>query len=190
MDESVMILYKCIQARYVKVVWSHKIQEIQGDIYFCKDKLTKNTVCLLSCTTTGTASLSTVLALLNLDTQITGAITAILAICLSYFTIRFKDGQQEKKAKENKIFAAKLHDLRNKYESLMTDIKAGILNNSNEITARRDELSMEEKELYSEAPYTSRTAVNRANKALKIKRESTTEEDEIDAIVPKDLILH
>lgn len=190
MNESIIILYKCIQARYVKVVWSHKIQEIQGDIYLCNDKWIKNAVCILSCITTGTASLSTIFALLDLNTQITGAVTAFLGICLSYLTIRFKDGQQKKKAKENKIFAAKLHDLRNKYESLMTDIKAGVLKNSDEITARRDELSMEENELYSNAPHTSRSAVKKANKALKIRKESTTEEDEIDAIVPKDLIVH
>ena len=71
----------------------------------------------------------------------------------------------------------------------MTDICAGLLKDA-EIIAQRNNLSDEENLLYSDAPYTSSSAVKRANKALKIKKESTTEEDEIDAIVPTDLIVH
>jgi len=103
--------------------------------------------------------------------------------------VRYKDGQLEEKAKLNKNFAAKLHDLRNKYESLMTDILAGLLND-NEIVDKRNELREEEDLLYIKAPHTFPAAVKRAEKALRTNKESTTEEDEIDAIVPKDLIVH
>ena len=44
--------------------------------------------------------------------------------------------------------------------------------------------------LYIKAPHTFPAAVKRAEKALRTNKESTTEEDEIDAIVPKDLIVH
>ena len=127
MNESTRLLYKCIEGRYVKVTWSHKIQEIQGDIYLEKDRCVKNITCWLSVLTTGGA-LSSILSFI--EPQISGSITAFLAILLSYFTVRYKDGQLEEKAKLNKNFAAKLHDLRNKYESLMTDILAGLLNDN------------------------------------------------------------
>lgn len=189
MNESTRLLYKCIEGRYVKVTWSHKIQESQGEIYLEKSKCIKNIMCWLSVLTTGSV-LSSMLSFVDVDPQIIYSITACLAVILSYFTIRYKDNQLEMKAKENKDFAAKLHNLRNKYESLMTDICAGLLNDA-EIVAQRNNLSNEENLLYSDnAPYTSSSAVKRANKALKIKKESTTEEDEIDAIVPTDLIVH
>lgn len=47
MNESTRLLYKCIEGRYVKVTWSHKIQEIQGDIYLEKDRCVKNITCWL-----------------------------------------------------------------------------------------------------------------------------------------------
>ena len=186
MNESTRLLYKCIEGRYVKVTWSHKIQEIQGDIYLEIDRCVKNITCWLSVLTTGGA-LSSILSFI--EPQISGSITAFLAILLSYFTVRYKDGQLEEKAKLNKNFAAKLHDLRNKYESLMTDILAGLLND-NEIVDKRNELREEEDLLYIKAPHTFPAAVKRAEKALRTNKESTTEEDEIDAIVPKDLIVH
>ncbi|MDD4698002.1 MAG: SLATT domain-containing protein [Fermentimonas sp.] len=187
MNESTRLLYKCIEGRYVKVTWTHKIQEIQGDIYLQKDRCVKNITCWLSVLTAGGA-LSFISSFI--EPQISGSITSFLAIILSYFTVRFKDGQLEEKAKVNKYFAAKLHDVRNKYESLMTDILAGLLNDS-EIVDKRNELREEEDLLYSnKVPHTFSTAVKRAEKALKTNKESTTEEDEIDAIVPKDLIVH
>lgn len=189
MNESTRLLYKCIEGRYVKVTWSHKIQESQGDIYLEKSKYIKNIMCWLSVLTTGSA-LSSMLSFVDVDQQTIYSITACLAVILSYFTIRYKDNQLEMKAKENKDFAAKLHNLRNKYESLMTDICAGLLNDA-EIIVQRNNLCDEEDLLYRDnAPYTSSSAVKRANRALKIKKESTTEEDEIDAIVPTDLIVH
>lgn len=100
MNESTRLLYKCIEGRYVKVTWSHKIQEIQGDIYLEKDRCVKNITCWLSVLTTGGA-LSSILSFI--EPQISGSITAFLAILLSYFTVRYKDGQLEEKAKLNKI---------------------------------------------------------------------------------------
>ena len=100
MNESTRLLYKCIEGRYVKVTWSHKIQEIQGDIYLEKDRCVKNITCWLSVLTTGGA-LSSILSFI--EPQISGSITAFLAILLSYFTVRYKDGQLEEKAKLAKI---------------------------------------------------------------------------------------
>ncbi len=185
MEKSTKVLYKCIQGRYVKITWTHKIQERQAEINFIKSKRVKNVTCFLSAITTGGA-LSSIMPFL--DSQIPTILTAIFALCLSYYTIRFRDGQLEENAKQNKSFAAKMHDLRNRYESLMSEILAEIYTDE-QIIERKDRLEQLEKEYYENAPHTSKYAVEQAEQALKTKKESITEEKEIEAIVPKDLIV-
>lgn len=180
MDKSTITLYRTIQSRFTKVVWSHKIQEIQADLYLQKDRRVKHHVCVFSVLTTGGA-LSSTLGFLPIN--IIGSITSFLALALSYFTLRYRDGQLEEKAQKNKDFAALMHDLRNQYESLMTEVKAGLLADT-EITSRMERLRKMEFELYKNAPHTTTKAVEKADNALKINKESTTEEAEIEAIVP------
>lgn len=196
MDEHIKILYKCIQNRYVKVTWSHKIQEIQGDLYYKKSEKIKRIRCVLSVLTTGGALFS-ILPFVDLltiqgfanDFNIKTSVTALLASILSYYTLRYGDGILNERSNSNKQFAAKLHNLRNKYESLMTDIVSGLLSEE-QIVNKRDELSEAENDLYMHAPLTTSNAVKKASVALKIKKESTTESEEIDEIVPSDLIIH
>lgn len=193
MNETTKILYKCIEARYTKVVWTHKIQEKQADLYTNKSKCVKKHICWFTVLTTGGA-LSTIypfppLVICNNTMDVATYITAVLALFLSYFNLRYGDGLLETKASDNRKYAAKVHSLRNKYESLMYDIMADKLSDE-EIINKRGELENEENELYScVAPYTSSKACKLADKALKIDRESTTDDDEIKAIVPKELLV-
>lgn len=53
MKESTKVLYKCIQGRYVKITWTHKIQEKQAEINRREGKRVKNITCFLSVMTTG-----------------------------------------------------------------------------------------------------------------------------------------
>ena len=53
---------------------------------------------------------------------------------------------------------------------------------------RRDELSKKELVALSDVPYTSKKAYVKAEKALKKNKEVLTEDDEILAMVPKDLV--
>ena len=170
MKESTKVLYKNIQGRYVKITWTHKIQERQAEINRREGKCIKNITCFLSVMTTGGA-LGSIMPFLS--SQVLSILTAILALFLSYFTIRYKDGLLEENAKQNKSFAAKMHDLRNRYESLMTEI-----------------LEQLEREYYENAPHTDTKAVKQAEQALNTNKESTTGDDEIDAIVPAELIIH
>lgn len=186
MKESTKVLYKCIQGRYVKITWTHKIQEKQAEINRREGKRVKNITCFLSVMTTGGA-LSSIMPFL--DSQVLTILTAILALCLSYFTIRYKDGLLEENAKQNKSFAAKMHDLRNRYESLMTEILAERYTDE-QIIEKKDILEQLEREYYENAPHTDTKAVKQSEQALKTNKESTTEEDEIDAIVPVELIIH
>ncbi len=181
MNDAIKIQYKLIQDRYVKVTWTHKIQECQGDLYYNKAKIVKTHITWFTVLTTGSA-LTSMLPWFA-DTSVMSSVIAFLAIFLSYFTIRYGDGYLEKKAVENKRFASDVHDLRNKYESLLADIKAELLS-EDDIISRRNKLRQEEQDLYANAPYTSEKAVSNAEAKLKINRDSTTEDSEIEAIIP------
>jgi len=194
METSTKILYRNIEVRYTKVTWTHKIQEKQADIYIQKSKCIKKLTCWLTVITAGgaLASLSSfipVFSLCGIAINIPVILTTVLPIILSYLTLRYGDGVLDTKAKDNRQYAAKVHNLRNLYESLMYEIKANRLSDD-DIVHRRNDLEKQENLVYSEeAPYTSKKANGLAEKALKIDKESTTEEEEIEAIVPKDLQL-
>ena len=165
MDTPIHELYLCIQARYIKVVWTHKIQEKQAEIYLKTSNNIQKVKTILSILTTG-GVISPILPILddvlNYAQPLYQVIVALLAAILLYLTLRYPDGVLETKALENKKYAARVHNLRNRYESLMYDIKANHLS-IDQIIARRDELEKIEDELYSEpAPHTSQKAVKEA----------------------------
>ena len=116
-------------------------------------------------------------------------ITVGFAVWSSYLTFRYKDQTFATKAAANKQYAAKCHDMRNKYESLLADVYSGRLATLEEICAKRNELENEENILYSSeiVPHTTPEAVDMARKALMVNRDSQTEDNEIRAIVPQHL---
>lgn len=184
MQNSTKLLYRQIADRYVKVVWTHKIQECQADIYLEKSKRTQTFLRILSAlTTTGTIA-----ALINgLNTWIVAVITAFVAAASLYLTLSNGDSHTEYKVADCKRFAAIMHNLRNQYESLMTDIKAELLTDK-EIVERRTLLEKLENDVYSSPlPATTAKAVKRASKSLKVSKDSTTEEKELELIVPSHL---
>lgn len=92
----------------------------------------------------------------------------------------------EKKAEENKHFAAKCHDIRNRYESVLGDIKSGIVADSAAMCKLRNELADMENQIYADSatPHTSNKAVKLAKSRLLGSHESQTTDEEIRAIVP------
>lgn len=177
-------LYKQIVGRYIKVVWTHKIHECQAYIYFEHAERVQTWISVL----TGLTATGTVAALILFDCpgidKVAVWLTAIFALALSYFNFRYKDGILEKKMEENKVYAAKMHHLRNLYESLLTDIVTEKIDVT-DIMNRRAELEQKENELYSQkVPITSNKAVKQATKALKGSQESTTTDEEEKLILP------
>lgn len=186
MNESTRILYKCIEGRFVKVMWTHKILECQTDLYSKKSVIVKRHITCFTVLTTGSA-LASILPFIEISWI--SVITAFLAAVLSYFNMRYGDGLIAKKMEDCKLSAAKLHDLRNKYESLLTDTMTGLLSDA-EIISRRDELREAENILYLDVPRTARKAVSNASEALNFKKDSMTEEEEIDRLIPSHLVVH
>lgn len=175
------IIYEQLLGRYVKITWTHKIHECQADICFTQYKWDSRIVRVL----TSATSAGVILALTeSLSPYWVKVITALVAMALNYYTLTRKEVESDRKAIENKRYAALHHDLRNKYESLLTDIKAETLTNE-QIAERRNLLEERENEIYmGNVPEVSSKACALADKALKQGKESTTEEEEIKLIVP------
>lgn len=186
MDEATKILYREIQERYVKVVWTHKIQLCQVNIHI-KNSKQRNEIL------TGLSVLVSAAAITNffkwLPEDVILPLLAALSLILTFFTLKYKTDNLGKLASENDRFAAIMHHLRNRYASLLSDIKANKLSYE-QIVRRRDELEKEENLIYSGmVPATTSKAVADASKALKVDQESTTTDAEISLIVSKNLQL-
>lgn len=191
MDDKIRPIYRELEDRYVKVAWTHKIHEIQAGLYWQKGEKLKTANSLLNAFT-ATSALCTVLEklLALLDSKwslLPSLITAILSLVSTYLMLRYRDGALEEKARANKQHAAKCHNIRNEYESLLCDIKLEMLTDLGSIMQRRNELSEKENSLYLgiDIPHTTEKAVKLATVALKQNKESKTEDDEIRSIVPE-----
>lgn len=186
MDKSQVILYLQIAGRYDKILWTHKIQEKEGEINVRDNKRIKNWKCGLSAVTSAGA-VGTIFSWSG-DACVS-IITAVISAISAFMIWRFPDGEVITKSQVNKTYAAKVRHMRNRYESLLTDILACDLS-ATEIQVRRDLLEEEENKLFKEtAPHTSYKAVKLAEKALNQKQDSTTTMLELNTHLPKHLQL-
>lgn len=193
MNEAVKTQYKLLIDRFGKMIWTHKIQEKQADIYMREAKDLKCKMAWLTVLTTTSAVMTAIDQMLQIvKCEWAGnIITALFAGLSAYYVLRYKDESLETKAKDNKNYAAKCRRIRNEYESLLTDIKSGRVAGLDEIARRRDALEKDEDILFSGelAPHTSKEAYNEAEKALKQNKEAISEEDELESIIPENLRL-
>lgn len=184
MNDSTKVLYRELQERYVKVLWTHKIHLCQASIY-------KKKICRQNFILAGLSVLVSASAIIHVlkwlpDVYIVPAL-AILSLCLTFFTVLYKSENLGKSALENEHFAATMHDLRNRYAGLLADIKAGLLDDG-QIREVREQLEHEENLIYSGiVPFTTKEAVCAAGEAVKVKQDSTTTDEEIRLLVSPNL---
>lgn len=190
MEEKYFHIYRQVEDRYVKISWTHKIQEIQAGLYIKKSNSQKWWMAIANGVTTTSAFVSVVTnALEVMDTSwVWPAITSLIAVISSIITLRFKDGVLESKASACKQYAAKCRHIRNMYESLLADIKSGCCE-FDEMCKKRDIMTEQENALFTgeTAPHTTPKAVELARKSLLENKDSLTEQHEIKSIVPEHL---
>ncbi len=190
MDNNMKIIYRELEDRFVKICWSHKVQEIQAGLYLKKSNTQKLCMAVANGITT-TAAFATAVTngfkLIGAE-WVGPAITSVIGVFSSIITLRFKDGVLEDKALACKQYAAKCRNIRNKYEAILADAKAGRYT-IDQLCSKRDEVAELEDALFSGeiAPHTTPKAVELAEKSLIQDRDTQTEEHEIKAIVPTHL---
>ena len=178
MDEQTKILYREILERYNKIIWTHKINLCQMDIYLTEKKR-QNFILSIFSVLVSASAITNIFKWLPEDLIV--PLMAFLSLALTYFTTKYKA--------ENERFAAIMHDLRNRYAGLLVDIKAGLYTKE-QISEKRIQLEQIENIIYSGlVPYTSVDAVNKASVALKNRQESTTTDEEIANIISSNLQL-
>lgn len=191
MEEKIKPIYREIEERYVKIAWTHKIQEIQAGLYLKDSNWNKWCMAISNGVATTTAFITVATSLLkSIDAEwVMPALTSVLAVISTILTLRYKDGSLEEKASACKQYAAKCRNLRNKYEALLTDIKTGRFIDVEVISLKRDLMTEVENELFAGdiAPHTTEEAVTIAKKALLENGDALTSETEIKAIVPQHL---
>lgn len=180
-NSQVKVLEAQIRECFGRVVWSHKTQEKCADIISNRHNWVKIIqIGLSALTTTG------VLVAVFGENETVGIITAGLSAILFGINTYVKGHDLGEIAQKHSTAASELWDIREKYLSLLTDIKAGIVD-IGKITAVRDELQEQLGSIYKGSPRTNSKAYKEATAALKLNEELTFSDEEIDLFLPKEL---
>lgn len=181
MIDNYRVLEDVARYSYMGVVWTHKIQEKQSDIYAEKFKK-------METINIGAASLTSVgiIAIIFTDPLWLKLISALISFATVYITAYFKSFDLQKLIASHKATANKLIAVRDQYKLLLTEIKFQSDSVEN-LFSKYSELVREADGIYLEAPSTTDEAVDRASEALKTKKDNTFSDDEIDSFLPSSL---
>lgn len=164
-----------------RVAYTHKTHEKQADL--CSESARRLKWCqvVLSAVTTGG-----ILAVLLRDESALKVAAAAVSTVLLAVTTLSKENRQSELAVKHRDVAAKLWVIRERYISLLADLRAGALEN-NEAREVRDDLMRQAGAVYASAPRTTSKAYKFAGLALKQEEELTFRDEEIDAFLPAPL---
>lgn len=167
---------------YGRVVYTHKTQEVCADLLLERHRWIKFWQILLSALVTG-GILGTISAEWR---EVATFISAVLSTALLALTAYTKDYDLGEIAQKHRQAAAGIWLIREKYLSLLTDLRSGNLS-IGEARSARDALLAELHAAYTGAPSTDCKAYQRAQQALKQAEDMTFSDDEIDAFLPNEL---
>jgi len=177
MDKTNLIV---IRETFGNVVYTHKTYEKAADICISKSKRIKLINVILLALTSSSALGSI------LKGQIFLVSTSILATTALFFVVYQLSSNFAGLGQEYKTVAKKLWVIREKYQNLIADV----MNEkyaSSEIVEKRDSLLFELSQILESALPTDNKAYSKARKALKIDKERTFSNKEIDNFLPEEL---
>jgi len=180
-ENDLAILESQIRECYGRVVYSHKTHEKQADILKNRDNKFKWFQIILSALTTGSIA-STFFGTENLGILVGTIFSTILLAINAYL----KNNDLGELAEKHKNAANSIWIIREKYFSLLTDIKMKLVP-IEVIIGRRDKLLEDLDSAYKSAPQTTFEAYKKAQDALKILEDMTFTDAEIDKFLPQNL---
>ena len=170
-----------LRENYGKIVYSHKTQEKCADILNERNNCIKNFQILLSgLITTG------LLVQVFKGEEWALIVSTVLSAIQFALTSYLKEYNLGETIQKHSTAALELLEIREKYLSLLTDLKARLISLEN-IISKRDELQDELSKTYKGSPRTFSKAYLTAQKALQINEELTFSDDEIDNFLPTPL---
>ena len=170
-----------IRDAYGRAAYTHKTQEKSADIL--TERQARFKVCqiiLLAISTGG------VISVFFGKGEIGAILSSLCSASLLALNLYLKEYDLVEQAQRHKKAANDVLQIRDRYRSLLTDLKIG--NKSLEtLQETRDDLMVEAHSIYASAPNTGVRAYERARTALKEEEELTFSDEEIDAMLPEDL---
>lgn len=163
---------------FAGVVWTHKIQEKQADIYLDRYKLLENWRIGVSAITT-----SGIFAIIFIDNYWLKIVTAIISIVSLFISSYFKVYDLKALQKKHKSSAIDLLELREELIAILCDIKIEKYDESS-LSFKRDEILKKQIKIYKECLDVEEKAVNRAVDNLKNRQDNTYSDEEIDSYLP------
>ncbi|WP_261281484.1 SLATT domain-containing protein [Serratia fonticola] len=166
---------------YGRVVYTHKTHEKCADILLSKLSCMKNMQLVLLAITTG-SFITTVIG----DAKTGAIIGSILSAILLFLNSYLKDYDLGTIAQKHRQAAGDMWLIRERYLSLLTDLKMQT-KSIEEIIKERDTLMFELSAIYAGAPSTNYKAYSMAQKALKELEDMTFSDEELDKFLPAEL---
>lgn len=181
MENKYQLLLDVVRQNFASVVWTHKIQEKQADIYREKYSMLE-TINIVAASLTACGIVSTIFC----DSIFAKIIAAILSFITLFITTYFKSFDLKNMENQCKDAAKRLVIARNDLVHIITEIHMKS-RSVDEISDDYIEMMNTVNRIYVEAPTTTKKAVDRATKALKTDNEYTYTEEEIDHFLPSSI---
>ena len=167
-----------IRQLFASVVWTHKIQEKQADIY-------RSRYSLLEFVRIGTMTITTsgIFSIVFIDKYWLKVATAIVGFITLFVNIYYETYDLRQMTETHKGSAKDLLKLRESLITLLTEIKVTLLS-EDEIKKKMDDVYSEYFGILEGMKDASSKAVSNASKALKEREDNTFTDDEINSYLP------
>lgn len=181
MSDTRAILEGQLRECFGRVVYSHKTHEKCADILLSRLATIKLWQIILSAMTTG-GFIAAICGAGQIGALI-GILVSTALLTLNAYTKNYNLGELSQKHRQA---GADLWIIREKYFSLITDLRMGD-KPTEALQCERDKLQESLHSVYSGAPSTTYQAYKKAQEALKQLEDMTFSDEEIDAFLPKEL---
>ncbi len=175
------VLLAVARQNYASVVWTHKIQEKQAEIY-AKEYKTLETINIIVAALTSCGIIASIFC----SSIISQILTAVLSFITLGITAYFKSFDLKSLEAQNKTAANQFVAIRNDLLNVIATIKYSS-KDVDETKSKYEDIIQRLNRLYIEAPQTTKEACELAEKALKEKKEYSFTDEEIDMFLPEGL---
>lgn len=180
-EERCQALLDEARQQFASVVWTHKVQEKQADIYTKRYERIE-TVNILAAALTSCGIITSIFV----DALFAKVLTAVLSFVTLGIASYYKSFGIKERAMENKAAANRFIVIRNELLQIITDLHM-MLEPADEINGRFKDVMDRLNKLYVDAPSASEAAVKKASEALNGGAEYTYSDEEIDRFLPPSL---
>lgn len=179
-QDRITALENQLREMYGRAAYTHKTHEKMADSYVLRYRIIKTLEIVISALATG----SLILAVFG-DSKLATISGALFSTFLLGLNLYFKEAALGEQAQKHTVVASKLWGIREQLLSLLVDMNDGRL--IEEVRTERDHVNEILEDIYKNAPRTSTSAYESAQRALKIDEELYFSDKELNKMLPKQL---